>query len=689
MGRKGKHSKHSTHKVESKHDNNNNAQDSTKDASIKYEKEIQNIQINNNNNNTVTEQGTVTETSTTSQGRSLSHVQESHLKNKLLHLTLQSEFAIFYDKPTAINDTLFLSYLRSQFLEFPLLKERQDAQTKLDELLMSIPQFSLAKHRATKKEKASKFKRMVVKLFDLMMRTPQQKYYDNLLQEEEEKEEEERLKNDSSIDAKDRVLGLNKLRIKKEISELSLVMIEDLNKRGGFHTIVHLIKNAKTLEETPPLYQKIMNLVAKFMAVVVEKEMRSEKQLGKLKKIYNLTPIKAIRAGLAITNPVRLLNVILYIFLSRPWGMHSFMQKFCEILLETKKTEKLLYDAHAELEAVFKPARAQFRKDLLQKIKAYVDAHHSLYHEQEDSYSQTESEQRANDPLDMLQDWKTQINLVLTDTTVSPVLRQDELSQLDEPTKSKLYEVLLLEMRRREKADFIELIGDEKFVSILRELLPIIHTPIANLFCKASIGMHADQLFKTLKRTIKVLERNASSKSACDVFERVRLLEGVFSRFVNDLYAFLHNIIEKDDGTLEKCLKWFMLMWQGVQSEQINLQPLLDSLDEPQYTELCKEVDSLVKYKEWLISLEDEVRIEEDYYCECDTECDCKEEAEKNGEASEKKEGQVNLEEYSKQLAMQPEMMELKVLHSLLPAFVKIVTPKLTAPKIPIQAKKF
>ena len=52
-------------------------------------------------------------------------------------------------------------------------------------------------------------------------------------------------------------------------------------------------------------YQTCMRMVGKIMALNVEKNYASEEQVSKLRRLYKLTPMKAIKGILAVTNPVK------------------------------------------------------------------------------------------------------------------------------------------------------------------------------------------------------------------------------------------------------------------------------------------------------------------------------------------------------------------------------------------------
>eukprot|EP01113_Clastostelium_recurvatum_P041743 TRINITY_DN6682_c0_g1_i2.p1 TRINITY_DN6682_c0_g1~~TRINITY_DN6682_c0_g1_i2.p1 ORF type:complete len:653 (-),score=223.52 TRINITY_DN6682_c0_g1_i2:35-1993(-) len=538
--------------------------------------------------------------------------QDSFLKHHLLTLAIQHEADVFFDDPTTIQHTTFLSYLYTRLMQFPLLDDRPEAKAKLNELIMSFPQITTASHRATKRGQDNKhFRQLAVKVFDLILRTPQERKSDEELLAKEMEDEQHVLESDAKIDATDKEIGLNTLRMRAELSSILSMVVADLNKKQGFDNLLHLLKGTKTITALPPLYQKATNLMAKIMAVWTEREMRDPKQVSKLKKIHMLTPIKAIRGVLAITNPARLLSSMISMFLMRPFGSYNLMQKFSEVVVETKKTDAALRDAQKAAERAMGSHRVVFRKNVLAKIAQFVNNNYTVYEagEADDLYTKPETEQDL--PFNLGQDWRRQILVVICDARTIPELDMSEIQRLTPDQLMALHEVLLLERRRKEKTDFVELLGDQKMTSIVRELLPVIHQPIAVLFCKASIGSHVDHLFKTVKRILKVIDQTEGKKSKVDVRERVERLEDVFRLFMHDVYQFLHHIACTDDGTLEKSFKWMLSMYNDMQKEDLRIQTLLTNLDSAEADALKAELDSLIRYKEWLMEVQDEEQDED------------------------------------------------------------------------------
>jgi len=195
---------------------------------------------------------------------------------------------------------------------------------------------------------------------------------------------------------------------------------------------------------------------------------------------------------------------------------------------------------------------------------------------------------------------KELVDTVLRSKVVMPQLEEGEISSLDEAQLKKIHELVVLEMRYKEKEEFVELLGNEKILSIMRELLPIVHEPIAVLFNKASVGLHFEILFKTLKRVIKVTEKNEPSLP-----KRIELYEIAMGKFVRDLYAFLHNVAEQDDNTLYETLSWISDLLDFMQRETLDIQPILQGMNKEEQDKVVQEINQLLEYKIYWLGLEE------------------------------------------------------------------------------------
>jgi len=142
-------------------------------------------------------------------------------------------------------------------------------------------------------------------------------------------------------------------------------------------------------------------------------------------------------------------------------------------------------------------------------------------------------------------------------------------------------------------------------LKIVREILPVIHEPLARLFSKANVGTHFEVLFKSLKRILKVAELKEPSLQ-----KRLSRYEIAAGKFIRDLYSFLHFIAANDDSTLEDTLKWVVDLLAFAEADPIDVQRLLWP-DDVNMTDLrdrvISEIESVTKYKAALMGYDEEI----------------------------------------------------------------------------------
>lgn len=151
--------------------------------------------------------------------------------------------------------------------------------------------------------------------------------------------------------------------------------------------------------------------------------------------------------------------------------------------------------------------------------------------------------------------------------------------------------------RQQEKIDFIELLGNEQILTILHELLPVIYTPMAQLFSRAHVGVHFQVLFKTLKRIIKATTDSSTGGPKRYV--------PILARFTNELYSFLHESAANDDHSIEDTLSWWVSLVTFAKEETIDLTSLLERLDSTTHELLLNELDQVAEFYDYRAELEE------------------------------------------------------------------------------------
>ncbi|EGC32820.1 hypothetical protein DICPUDRAFT_37728 [Dictyostelium purpureum] len=458
----------------------------------------------------------------------LTYDQESYLKQQLLKYSIQEEVKIYFQDSHNLQITLFLKFLFTQLTTIPLLTSKQQAKVRFQQLIDKLPHIIIQSQIATKKETNDQFRKFVVKCFDIALRTPKEKKKDKTLKvfkdfnqeeierlekykpdkakklkdqetledKEDEKEEEKRKNNVFDVERNETILRLQKRLT--EVTQIIVMNIEQKNQEGGsstngigylFNTILH----TKSVHDLPPDLNEFVQILIKILSLWMEREMRDPKQVQKLKRLYMITPITAIKASFSIANPVTLLKGMILLFLAKPFGSRNLIQTLCSVMVEAGKTERISKKALKKAEEDLVGIKSSIRKQVIQKVKGFAYNTHQL----QDS---------TGKPLDVYKEMPSAISILQYQWPGSPPVDSSIISMLNEEQFKSLFEYAKLEKRKKEKEDFVEILGHDEMIEIIRDLLPVLYEPLGKLFCKANIGNHFDRLARVIKKLIVAAE---------------------------------------------------------------------------------------------------------------------------------------------------------------------------------------
>ncbi|KAF2073205.1 hypothetical protein CYY_005487 [Polysphondylium violaceum] len=449
--------------------------------------------------------------------------QEAYFKQQLLKYAIQEEVVVYFNNPNMLEETLFLKFLFKNLTTIPLLTSKPQAKIRFQQLINTLPKIIIQSQVATKQETNDHFRKFAVKCFDVALRTPLEKQKDKTLKiftdlDREEKdrqkkirpktlkdqatledlqdqqEEEERKKNPADMQREDTILRLQKRLT--EVTQIIIMNVESKNHAGdnnGINYLFETILKTPNVHDLPPDLYEFATIIIKILSLWMEREMRDPKQVQKMKRLYMITPIKAIKASLAIANPVTLLKGIIIMFLAKPFGSRNLIQTICSVMVEGGKTDKISKKAYKDAEAQLSNLKSHVKKQVLNKVKGFVANMHQI----SDSNGQ---------PITVFKEMPSVITILQYQWPSSPPLDSSVISQLEEEQFKSLFEYAKLEKRKKEKNDFVEILGNDEMIDIIRELLPVLYEPLGKLFCKANIGHHFEKLAHVIKKTIIAAE---------------------------------------------------------------------------------------------------------------------------------------------------------------------------------------
>eukprot|EP01132_Coremiostelium_polycephalum_P007655 gene7655-9417_t len=434
------------------------------------------------------------------------------------------EMKVYFTDPDFLQDTLFLKFLFSQLTTIPLLTSKDQAKVRFQQLIHTLPSIVIQSQIATKQETTDHFRKFVVKCFDVALRTPLEKkkdktlrvFYDPSLEDDKKRQkkgtkqnhqrtledeendniEEERKKNPKDIERDETIEKLQ--RRLTEITQVIIMNIESRNKESGDNSngigyLFNVILTTPRFQDLPAEFFEFTSTVIKIMALWMEREMRDPKQVKKIKRLYMVTPVKAIRASLAIANPITLLKGIILLFLAKPFGSRNLIQTITSVIVESGKTDKTTKKAYQTAEQDLQCFKPNIRKLLLQKMKNFV-------------YNMNQIQGPDGKVIPYFKDMPDAIAILQYQWPGSPPVDPDVISQLGEEHFKSLFEYVKLEKRKKEKNDFVEILGNDEMIEIIRELLPVLYEPLGKLFCKANIGYHFEKLAYVIKKLVIAAE---------------------------------------------------------------------------------------------------------------------------------------------------------------------------------------
>lgn len=531
-------------------------------------------------------------------GEYFGYDEESHLKKILLKLGVQKELEEYFKNPSFLASSLFLRFLYDFYMEIPLLERNAGkGRAKFQQLLLALPRYVSTSQKAMKHSQENRKMRIfVVKIFDVMVRTPLERQRDGTGYRKENYMEILETYSKEEVDKEIEKENIRRTKIKliaAEMSKNAQAIFRDIERPDGVAELCQRVREAKRPDELPKIYQNFVECMAQVFAIQMEKELSREEGISKWKRFDEKMPTRALKAILSSNNTTKLVNGLLNLFTARPFGAKSLLMKQGGVMVELKRTTLLLKDKKKIAQDQLK--RFCFSKEIFRIFEDYVER---------DGFGNHIIESGTED---------TNVNgRLFTDQILGRVLAEsrfpaDQLRQLTAADFSALREWLVVEVRLKEKSDFVNLLGSEEIVSMLRELLPVVYEPLITLFAKADAGSHFVRMFRLVKRMVLVGKKLQNEKVE-DIELRAKMYKEILDQFTLDLWDFMRSAAKADfegERVLEKCLEWYVHMLQFVhRRETLDVQSLLAAVDPATLEDITKELDGEVRYTKFVMKLD-------------------------------------------------------------------------------------
>ncbi|CAK9782241.1 hypothetical protein CC85DRAFT_282255 [Cutaneotrichosporon oleaginosum] len=395
-------------------------------------------------------------------------------------------------------------------------------------------------------------------------------------------------------------------RVEKLREGLAQFKGDILTREGGLKSVFEVVRKVEFVEDLPPAERAVLewgriSLAATIFQLYVASDTASEAFAG-LKRMHGIMPYFMLKGILKISNPIAMIRGVLDLFLARPFGGQSLLQRMFSQSL-TEDVRYLAEDIQAVQDKIDDPV-------LCQKIEQYVMAPFDI---QEIFRSDAVAEN-----LDLL--------VVILRSPDMPALSRPQMQRVfrasrayreyktwqadlsdsdddDGPDNDDawLFEdlniLMKLMMRKKEKEAMISLIFEGVTAELLKDIITIFYSPLAQVYKAASIADSLGDLQAFINDMIRTVEQ-VEELSQEDPQRTVQTFIDLVQRHEQAFYTFVHNVHSKGQGLFESLMGWIELFLSYARDglpQPFDLEILLPH-GGPERVAIMREVDELAQY---------------------------------------------------------------------------------------------
>ncbi|WWD18170.1 hypothetical protein CI109_102619 [Kwoniella shandongensis] len=379
-----------------------------------------------------------------------------------------------------------------------------------------------------------------------------------------------------------------------------------LSKEGGLKGVFEVVKRVERVEDLPRAEASVLewgriSLAATIFQLFVASDTASD-TLTSLKRLHGLMPYFVLKGILKISNPMAMIRGVLDLFLARPFGGQSLIQRMFSSSL-TEDVRLLAEDIEAVQDKIDDPV-------LCQKIEQYANAPFEIQ-----EYYRKDA---ASEGVDLL--------VVILRSPEVPSLSRPQFQRVAKATRAYreykdaqaelddsdddmgpdsedawLYEdlsvLLKLWMRKREKEGLLALIFEGVTAELLKDIITIFYAPLAQVYKAASIADSLGDLQAFINDMIRTVEQ-VEELSQEDPGRTVQTFIDLVQRHEQSFYSFVHNVHSKGQGLFDNLMGWIELFLNYARTglpQPLDLEIILPSGEEAR-REVMSEVDAIANY---------------------------------------------------------------------------------------------
>ncbi|CAE7142361.1 unnamed protein product [Rhizoctonia solani] len=394
----------------------------------------------------------------------------------------------------------------------------------------------------------------------------------------------------------------------------------DMMGADGLSRIFATIKTTQNVTDLPADYRAVLewariSLASTIFQQLVATDSASE-TLANLKRLHGLMPYFVMKGILKVSNPMAMIRGMLDLFLATPFGGKSLLQRMFATSL-SEEVRALQEDIQSVEDKVEDPI-------ICEKIKQFVNAPPDIQKLfKADAVAEnlnlisvilrSEAPPTLNRP---------QLHRVMrANRAHAEYMRQKaELNDSDEDEGPQTEDAWLFEdltvllklyARLRDREQLIALIFEGTTSELLKDIITIFYTPLAQVYKAASIADSLGDLQNFINDLIRTVEQ-IDELGQLNPHRTVQTFIDLVARHEQAFYAFVHKVHSKGEGLFDSLMKWIELfiglMREGL-GDPMSLEFILPHAGGEERAQLIREVDSVALYHYKLkLAHEDKIR---------------------------------------------------------------------------------
>ncbi|TFY60888.1 hypothetical protein EVG20_g7258 [Dentipellis fragilis] len=376
--------------------------------------------------------------------------------------------------------------------------------------------------------------------------------------------------------------------------------------KDGLTHLFGIIKTTPNVRDLPPDFQGALEWARISMASTVFHHFvaadDASETLAGLKRIHSLMPYFMLKAALKISNPVSMIRTVLDLFLAQPFGGRSLLQRMFTSSLN-EEVKALEEDIEAVKDKVDDPL-------ICEKIRQFVYAPkeiQAIYRADafaEDLHLLAAVLRSGEEPCLS----RAQMQRVARSHRAHKAYMayRETLADSDDddgpPTEEAWFfeDLSLLSSlfaRLRDKEQLIALIFEGTTADLLKDIITIFYSPLAQVYRAASIADSLSDFQNFINDLIRTVE-SVEELSQEDPHRTVQLFIDLIQRHEQSFYHFVHKVHSKGESLFTGLMRWIELFLTVVREglgEAISLEFLLPHKGEERKA-ILDEIDAVALY---------------------------------------------------------------------------------------------